>query len=190
MSERKKCQELRKLASEMGGESKKAREKFNRWALTLLDEAQRPKFERAIKNQRSIDRKMKKLKLMSRPLAEAPLSTRERKLVEGLLSLLMRTSESIARRPWPQMAHPERKIKSKQIRRAHQEMERDERLLDEMRGRIELGWSEHKKTPYASKLASAKLIDIVRALDKQPASFESSTSPKTHIPRKNVRHFA
>lgn len=97
MSERKKCQELRKLASEMGGESKKAREKFNRWALTLLDEAQRPKFERAIKNQRSTDRKMKKLKLMSRPLAEAPLSTRERKLVEGLLSLLMRTSESIAR---------------------------------------------------------------------------------------------
>lgn len=65
------------------------------------------------------------------------------------------------------MAHPERKIKSKQIRRAHQEMERDERLLDEMRGRIELGWSEHKKTPYASKLASAKLIDIVRALDKE-----------------------
>lgn len=164
MSEGRKFRKLRDLASEISGESKKERDTFNRWALTLLDEAHRTKFESFIKKQ---PRKMIKQGLMSRPLRDVPFSGPDRKLVNRLLALLMRTSESVARRPWPQMVHPERKTKSKQVRRAHHQMESDERLLDELRGRIELGWPDYTKTPYAGGLSNAKLIDKIRALEEE-----------------------
>jgi hypothetical protein len=147
MSEREKYQELRRLASKMEGESQEACAKFNTWALTLLDEARRTKFERFIQEQPPERRKMEKQKLMRRPLAEIPFSTADRELIMGLLSLLMRISESVARRPWPQFSHCKRKDRSgiKEVHGVRHAMDRDEHLLDELRGRIELGWLDYNR---------------------------------------------
>jgi hypothetical protein len=169
MSERQKYQELRRLASEMEGESKEACVKFNTLALTLLDDARRTKFERFVKEQPSEHCKMEKQLLMRRPLAELPFNTVERELVMRLLSLLMRILESVARRPWPQFSRCERKdrLRNKEVSRVRHAMERDEHLLDELRGRIELGWPDYNRTPYAGGLSNKVLIKKVRALQKE-----------------------
>lgn len=166
MSERKKFQKLRNMANEMWEESEKERDKFNECALTLLDEVHHTKYERFIERQ---PQKIKKQELMSRPLAEIPFNTKERKLVEGLISLLMRTSESVARRSWPRISYPEQKDreKVKQVRRIRPKMQREERHLDQLRGRIELGWQDYVKTPYSGRISTQKLIDRVRALDEE-----------------------
>jgi len=170
MSESKKFRKLRELAIEKSREGQEERDTFDEWALTLLDEAHRTKYRGCIGKQ---PRKIKKQELMSRPLAEIPFNTAERKLVEGLLSLLMRTSESVARRPWPQISRSERqdRDKFKEIRRNRQAMERDERLLDQLRGRIELGWQNYVKTPFAGPSKTSVLIDKVRALDEDVLGF-------------------
>lgn len=121
--------------------------------------------------------KTKRSTPISRPLIDVPFSATERWYVEGLLSLLMRTSESVARRSWPQNElpdpdHPRGQFKAarartKQIRHIRLKMERDERFLDELRGRIELAWPDHNKLPAVHKLSDEKLIDKVRALDYQ-----------------------
>lgn len=167
MSGRKNFLELRKLAGEKRGESKETRDNFNEWALTLLDEKWRLKFEQFIKNEPHQDRKMKKKELMRRPLAEVPFNSTERKIVEGLLSLLMRISESVARRPWPQKFRPIKKKTAKRVPKIHREMERKESLLDELRGRIELGWPGHVKTVYAGMHADKDLIKKVEDLSTE-----------------------
>jgi hypothetical protein len=176
MSEREKYRELRRLMTESTGESKEARAIFNSWASTLLNEKWRPKFKRAIKKQPARDREMKQFEINSKSLAEVPFSTTERYFVEGLLSLLMRTSESVARRPWPQKKlpsfdHPsaERKDREEvnQVRNIRRKMERDEGRLNELRGRIELGWLDHNSTREAKRLTTPSLIETVRALDQE-----------------------
>jgi hypothetical protein len=155
LSEQKKFQKLRKLAGGMSEESEEERDAFNRWALTLLDEVWRPKFEHVIKTQ---PRKIKNRELMSRPLSEVPFNATERKLVEGLLSLLMRTSEFVAHRPWPQISQTEHrdKAKVKQVRKILRELKRDERLLDRLRGCLDLGWRNRVKTLSVGRLAAPK----------------------------------
>jgi len=120
--------------------------------------------ERSVKAKLSQDSKQK---LMSRPLRDVPFNGTDRKLVEGLLSLLMRISESVARRAWPQLVFSEPQVKLDQVRRARHEMERDELLLDELRGRIELGWPDYIKSDHAGGLSNTELIDKVQALQEE-----------------------
>lgn len=176
MPEGKNFKHLRNLAWKMSDESKEERDSFNTWALTLLDNVWRSEFKRVIKQQPFGDPKKKQLELMSRPLAEVPFSKKERKYVEGLLSLLMRTSESVARRPWPQkelcsfddpQARPEDEVKARQVRTTRQNMEKDERYLDELRGRIEHVWPDHNKDRGTRRLSITSLVDNVRALDEE-----------------------
>jgi hypothetical protein len=176
MPQRARFYKLRSLADGMRGESKETRDNFDMWALTQLDEVWRPEFALLPEKRPCQDQKMEQLKLMSRPLAEVPFSTTERRLVEGLLSLLMRTSESVARRPWPQkelwlygQSHAERVDRDtiNQVRGIRLKMERDEGILNELRGRIELGWLDHNKTRQTKRLSTSDLIDKVRALDEK-----------------------
>jgi hypothetical protein len=156
---------LHTLAAGMTQESKEARDNFNMWALALLDEAWHPKFERVIKKQQVLYQKTKAQKLPSRPLARVPFNTTERSLVEGLLSLLMRLSESVARRVWPQKPQRASKDMAKEIRRIHREMKKDEHILDVMRARIEIGWSDPIKPPYVSRIPTPALIFKIRVLE-------------------------
>jgi hypothetical protein len=167
LSARERYRVLRTLATGMSEEGKVARDNFNMWALTLLDEAWHPKFERVIKEQQALYQKTKAQKLPSRPLAEVPFDTTERDLVEGLLSLLMRVSESVARRAWPEKPQHASKDMAKEIRKIHWEMKRDEGFLDSMRARIEIGWRDYVKARQVHRLSTPDLIDKVRALDEK-----------------------
>lgn len=176
LPEDKKFKHLRNLAWTMSDDSKEERDTFNDWALTLLDDVWRPEFQRVINQQPFGDPKKKRLELMNRPLSKVPFSTKERKYVEGLLSLLMRTSESVARRPWPRKelcsfddphARPDDEAKTNQVRKIRKGMERVEHCLDELRRRIELAWPEHSEDLGVHRLSITDLIDRVRALDKE-----------------------
>jgi len=176
LSEDKKFKYLRNLAWKMSDASKEERDTFNDWALTLLDDVWRPEFQRVINQHPFGDPKKKQLELMNRPLTKVPFSTKERKYVEGLLSLLMRTSESVARRPWPQKelcsfddphARPDDEAKANQVRKIRQGMEKDEHCLDELRKRIEHAWPDHNKDLGVHRLSITDLIDRVRALDEE-----------------------
>ncbi|KAH0263764.1 hypothetical protein KCU91_g12504, partial [Aureobasidium melanogenum] len=102
-SQRDRFLVLIKLADEKKHEDKEAREGFNKWSLSQLDETWGNRFSKVIQAQPYKDQKKKQRDLVSRPLSAAPFNTAERRLVEGLLAILMRVSESVARRPWPQM---------------------------------------------------------------------------------------
>lgn len=192
LPERKKFKKLCSLAWGMSDDSKEERVTFNSWALTLLDDVWRPKFRRVIKQQPFGDPEKKRLELMSRPLTEVSFSTRERKYVEGLLSLLMRTSESVARRSWPQKelcsfddphAKPEDAVKAGQVRSTRKDMERDEHCLNELRGRIDHAWPDHDKDRRFRRLPITNLIDEVRALDEEVVGIPllPSTACMKHI---------
>ncbi|CAD0111641.1 unnamed protein product [Aureobasidium uvarum] len=102
LDQRRRFQVLIQLAEEKKHEDKDARESFNRWSLAQLDGLWGPRFTKVIQNQPYRDQKKKLRALLNRPLSEVPFNATERRLVQELLSLLMRISESIARQPWPE----------------------------------------------------------------------------------------
>jgi hypothetical protein len=171
MSEAKKFKELVKLTGEMSGESKEARDSFNNWALTQLDGVWCPRFRAVIENQPFPAQQKKPMDLLSRPLAEVPFNKRERRLVEGILVLLMRVCESVACRPWPQIPScsnhdlsKEDQVKVDQIQKIRLQMKREEDLLDMLRGLIEIGWPRRIDTQI-DRCATTDLIDDIRTVD-------------------------
>ncbi|KAG9739215.1 hypothetical protein KCU73_g9535, partial [Aureobasidium melanogenum] len=171
LSQRDRFLVLIKLADEKKHEEKESREAFNKWSLSQLDEMWGNKFSKVIQAQPYKDQKRKQRNLMSRPLSAVPFNTAERRLVEGLLALLMRVSESVARRPWPQMPMswkqaltPEDELAVRAFQKSWKEMKQEENLLDGLRKRIEKGWP-HDFKGSVDRLSLGELINQVRLID-------------------------
>ncbi|KAG9852010.1 hypothetical protein KCU98_g3621, partial [Aureobasidium melanogenum] len=173
LSQRDRFHVLIKLANEKQHEDEEAREAFNKWSLSQLDEIWGNRFSKVIQAQPYKDQKKKQQDLMSRPLSVVPFNTAERRLVEGLLSLLMRVSESVARRPWPQRTMswkqaltPEDELAVHAFQRSWKEMKQEENLLDGLRKRTEKGWP-HDFKGSVDRLSVEKLINQVRLIDEK-----------------------
>ncbi|KAG9666452.1 hypothetical protein KCU99_g9749, partial [Aureobasidium melanogenum] len=173
LSQRDRFSVLIKLADEKKHEDKESREAFNKWSLSQLDDMWGNRFSKVIQAQPYKEQKKKQRDLMSRPLFAVPFNTAERRLVEGLLSLLMRVSESVARRPWPQRSMswkqaltPEDELAVRAFQKSWKEMKQEENLLDGLRKRIEKGWP-HDFKGSVDRLSIGELINQVRLIDEK-----------------------
>ncbi|KAH0364688.1 hypothetical protein KCU65_g6618, partial [Aureobasidium melanogenum] len=173
LSQRDRFLVLMKLADEKKHEDKEAREASNKWSLSQLDEMWGKRFSKFIQAQPYKVQKKKPRDLMTRPLSVVPFNTAERRLVEGLLSLLMRVSESVARRPWPQMPMswkqaltPEDELTVQAFQKSWKEMKQEDNLLDGLRKRIEKGWP-HDFKGSVDRLSVETLINKVRRIDEK-----------------------
>lgn len=119
-------------------------------------------------------RKQKKKALLRRPLSKLPFNATERRLVEGLLSLLMRVSESFARQPWPKVPKWSEELRAnlveRRARRLKMQIRRQakaaERFLNGLRKLIEKNWS-HEVGARTARMPVQNLIEKVRCLDKE-----------------------